>query len=320
MRPFPAIVGKIHALASSSSASMNEIASVVESDIAFSARVLTVANSAAMGLVRPCTTIRQATCLLGTRGIANLATAAAALSVVDGASASYPEIAKHALCTAGIARILAPMCGVPADEAFTAALLHDIGLLMLLQSRDALYEELVDQMGPDAEPSLADERALLGFDHAELGSHVLRRWNVPDPLPRTTELHHDIEKAIAAGGHVATLTALVRAADILSRRVTKNAEPDEADGFLLREERAIAFLKLAPEELLARWAAFRKAGDGWDNAVVEATNLPTPTPRMEATRPVVRDDESSNHRGMIIGVVVTLALFASGAAAFFVTR
>src|SRR5688572_10209200 len=194
VRPFPAVVGKVHSLASSSTSSMNEIADVVESDIAFSARVLTVANSAAMGLVRPCRTIRQATCLLGTRGIANLATAAAALAVVDDAASAYPDVAKHALATAGIARILAPLCGVPADEAFTAGLLHDIGLLMLLQSRDGLYEELVDQMGPDAEPSLADERALLGFDHAELGSHVLSRWNVPDPLPRAIELHHDVVK------------------------------------------------------------------------------------------------------------------------------
>jgi HD-like signal output (HDOD) protein len=324
VRPFPAVVSRIHAIAAKSGSSMNEIANVVESDVAFAARVLTVVNSAAMGLVRPCATIRHATTLLGTRGIANVATAVAALVVVDDASA--PEVAKHARTTAGIARILAPLCGMPADEAFTAALLHDIGLLMLLQSRDPLYEELVDQMGPGAEPSLADERALLGFDHAELGSHVLRRWNVPDPLPESVALHHDIDAAIRVGGHVATLTGIVHLADVLALRVAERCEPDESDDLLLREDRAVAFLKLAPEDLLARWSTFRDAGDGWGehpSASDDETMTRRPTPASPSPVPRAPTTEAVRARSArtpLLAAGITLALAASGAIAFFAMR
>lgn len=262
VRPFPHVLAKIRVIASDPTRSVADLATVVESDVAFAARLLRVVNSAAMGLGRKCTSIRHAVALLGTRGVANLATAVAALAFVDDASASAPDIGRHAVGTAGIARMIGSLAGVSPEEAFTAGLLHDVGMLMLLQSNESFYEELIDQVGDSGEPSVDEERALLGFDHAELGGHVLSSWNVPAPLPDVVMLHHDWEAAAEVGGTIMTMVAVVRVADILWPRLEKYDEPTEEDLELLRAEPAVECLGISPEELIRMWASFKQASAG----------------------------------------------------------
>lgn len=259
VKPFPAVVARVRTVASDPRRTVADVAEVVERDVAFASRMLRVVNSAAFGLAARCTSVRHAVALLGTRRVASIATSTAALEMVEQTSGAAPVIAKHAVAVAGLSRFLASYAGVSPDEAFTVGLLHDVGMLLVLQAGDALYEELVEQLGPSVEPSSDEETALLGFDHAQLGAEALRSWSLPDPLPDVVELHHDWENAAAFGGQIASMVALLRVADTLAGRLDARLTPEEQDLDALRDEPAVAHLGFSPEELVRMWPQLRAA-------------------------------------------------------------
>ncbi len=113
------------------------------------------------------------------------------------------------------------------DEVLVAALLHDIGKLVLVQA----YPGYPDQVHGDArtpEARLRAERRELGVDHALVGGVLARRWELPSRLASTIERHHADE----AFGE----TAVVRLADMLAHYV--NDQPVDPSQ-LLRAARAV---------------------------------------------------------------------------------
>jgi putative nucleotidyltransferase with HDIG domain len=88
------------------------------------------------------------------------------------------------------ARVIAHSLGRPAEEAFTAGLLHDIGRLVLDAnfhedfSQVLEYREAHDCLLPEA------ERAVLGIDHATVGFEVARQWKFPLPVQAAIRDHH----------------------------------------------------------------------------------------------------------------------------------
>jgi len=259
VRPFPVVVGAVRKAAADSRTSLGDIARLVESDVRVGTDLLRLANAVTSGLAERCTSIRQATTLLGLRRITEVVTSAAALSMIEGAGADAQRVVRHTLAVAGVARFLAPVTGLSPDEAFTAGLLHDIGMLLLLQSEDELYEGLLEHLEGDAEPGLDEERALMGFDHATLGGAVLEHWRLPSPLPEALALHHDWPAAVEAGGTVALLVALLRVSEALVVELAASEEPrtDRVDALL--EEPAFAYLGISKTEILNQWPSLRVA-------------------------------------------------------------
>lgn len=279
VKPFPAVVARVQSVASDPKRTVADVAEVVERDVAFASRMLRVVNSAAFGLAARCKTVRHAVALLGTRRVAMIAASTAALEMVEQTSGAAPLIAKHAVACAGLARFLASYAGVSPDEAFTIGLLHDIGMLLILQAGDSFYEELIEQLG-EGEPSSDEEIALLGFDHAQLGSEALRSWELPDPLPDVVELHHDWDSAAAFGGTVAAMVAVLRVADTLASRLEARLVPEEADLEALRNEPAVQYLGFQADELVRMWPQLRAAAAESPYAESEGrSSLPEPRAR-----------------------------------------
>jgi HD-like signal output (HDOD) protein len=261
VRPFPGVVDKVRRLAADPSVGLGEIARLVEGDVGVSTDLLRVANAPTSALAQRCMSVKHAATLLGVRRVASLVASAAALTYVEDASSAYPQIAAHVLAVAGVARVLAPITGVSPEDAFTAGLLHDIGVLLLAQSDDPFYTGLLDTGGFAEEPNLDDERALMGLDHASLGGAVAREWHLPSPLPEVIELHHDWHGAVQAGGAVCAMVALVRVADALVPMLRETPEPLLDDLTPLFHEPAFEHLGLTREELFRLWEGLRRACD-----------------------------------------------------------
>jgi HD-like signal output (HDOD) protein len=251
VKAYPAVVQKIRRVASDPKSTVVALAAVVESDLAFSTRMLRLVNSAGVGLTTRCTTIKHAVALLGTRKVADIASAAAALDMVPGETVVGREILAHALGAAAVARLLAPYSGIGTDDAFTATLLHDVGELILVQTGASC------ESGDDR--ATAAEQKKLGFDHAALGATVLATWNLPAPIPEVVLRHHDWKRAAARGGDIARFVALVRSADILSKLVLASEQPTPADLEAIRGEPAIGHLGVQPEEVVRIWSSLRAA-------------------------------------------------------------
>jgi HD-like signal output (HDOD) protein len=261
LRPFPGAVAAVRKLAADPDTSVGEIACVVELDVGVATDLLRIANAPTSALAVKCTSIRHAASLLGLRRVCQLVESAAALAFVETTASEFPELAHRVLAVAGVARMLAHITGVPPDEMFTAALLHDVGVLLLVQSEDPFYDGLMDSDVVGAEPSIEDEIALMGFDHASLGAAVVTNWNLPAPLPQVVALHHDWEGALKVGGVVCAMVALLRVSDLIVPMLTTTPNPTLDDLTPLVADPAFAHLGLTREELFRAWEGLRKAED-----------------------------------------------------------
>lgn len=308
LRPFPHVVELVRVLAADPRSAPRDIATVVEGDVGVAADVLRVANAPASGLTQRCVSVRHAVSLLGTRRVAEVVAGAAALAIVEQNSALHPSVGVHAIAVGGAARLLAPIIGMSPDEAFTLGLLHDIGAMLVLQSGDPFYEGLIEHSPSGEEPSVDDERALMGFDHGALGGEVLRQWRMPAPLPEVVTLHHRWEAALEAGGAITAQVAIVRAAEKLVDMVSALSEPSLDQLSPLFEEPAFAHIGITRQEIHTLWPALRQACDkafvvasrdgqqpdagvANDHDVVRAPDaqviVPMPAPSAQATPAIV---------------------------------
>ncbi|WP_322465183.1 HDOD domain-containing protein [Azohydromonas lata] len=209
--------------------SATAIAERIEHDQAMVARTLRAANTAFYGAPGRVATIRAAISILGLRAVSALLTAVA-VSARFPAQANIPlnfkQFWRGALTTAIIARELAPVVRLDADVAFTAALLHDVGVLALATSFPAAYGT-VQQYAHQADvPLWQAERVVLGVDHGVAGELLAHRWHLPAVITSAIAAHH--APPASTGSGTATLTELVHIADALAHGVVPQEDAHEA--------------------------------------------------------------------------------------------
>lgn len=214
----PDVFIRINQLVEDPNSNMADIARVVSQDPSFTVRLLRVANSSFYGFSSRIDTVFKAVSIIGTSQIRSLALATSVASSFEGLPntlVSMENFWKHSLYCALAARILAKQARkCDADAVFTAALLHDIGELVIFnrmpqQAKDALM--LVLDSG-DELPVYQAERQIMGFDHSQVGGELARQWKLPPMLEECIEFHHDISAAQRFPREV----ALVHIANILA--------------------------------------------------------------------------------------------------------
>lgn len=78
----------------------------------------------------------------------------------------------------------------PMTESFTAALLHDIGKLVLATSLPAEYAEVVRLAESGSHDMESAEEQLLGSTHATVGAYLLSLWGLPEGIVEAVAWHH----------------------------------------------------------------------------------------------------------------------------------
>jgi putative nucleotidyltransferase with HDIG domain len=93
------------------------------------------------------------------------------------------------------------------DELFVAALLHDVGKLVLAYAEMGSWDS---NGGGELTPEqrIERERRETGVDHAMVGGVLARRWGLPAELARAIERHHHAAETGLAG--------MVRLADMIA--------------------------------------------------------------------------------------------------------
>jgi putative nucleotidyltransferase with HDIG domain len=170
-----------------------QVSAVLERDVAMSAKVLQLANSALFGLTSTVTSVRDAVMYLGVDTIRSLSLAAEAFGKVSPRSAadfSLDRFQGHAMLVARItASILST--GRTQQESITAALLHDIGKLVIVAEGDRRWTQLNAQACEREVPIHVVEQEADGVTHADIGAHLLSLWGLPDPIVEAVAHHHD---------------------------------------------------------------------------------------------------------------------------------
>jgi HD-like signal output (HDOD) protein len=253
-RPFPAAAAKILTLTSRDDFDVGKVVHALESDAPMAARVLRVVNSAVFGLRSKVTSIKQAVTLLGAKGVREATIAGSVLNLFPGKrTESWKALHAHATLAGALARHLAEEWQLPADEMFIAAFLHDIGKWILLEEEPD-YEMVLNTVGSSFEGTLEEEHGCFGFDHAELGEHMLAAWAIPQPVPRMVGLHHNPAAAFEESAAMATRVALLRLVDRLAHAFVNEEEVD-FDAFVVSDY--CTYLGITAATLRDRYAALR---------------------------------------------------------------
>ena len=171
---------------------IRRISSLIEDDVAMTAKILQMVNSAFFGLRRNISKVSEAVNYLGLDTVRALVLMNQ-LSLADQGNPNGLDIEQfwlHSKSVAELSRIFADSedCShEQKNQAFLAGLLHDVGYLVL--ANDPLYKNVIDQdiNQPNA---WKNELTTLGCTHAEVGGFLLGLWGLPDSLVEPVVYHH----------------------------------------------------------------------------------------------------------------------------------
>jgi putative nucleotidyltransferase with HDIG domain len=240
-RNIPALPGALADLlriANDPSVTVAELEKTISRDQALTLRMLAVANSSFYGCSRRIDSVRTALALLGTQQVQNVASAMALAPVF--ACEHGPALWAHGLSTALWTRYVMRTLGVPAIEyLFTTALMHDIGIVLLLKNAPDEEAACMRVAAEHEHPLHEVEADQLGIDHAQLGARAARAWRLPERIAELVALHHElpdgthVDHAVLA---VADALAAVTGTGELCGPVSKAVAPELLVAAGLRNE------------------------------------------------------------------------------------
>jgi len=184
------------------------LAGLAESDPGFAVRVLALVNSAAFGLGRKITDVRQGAALLGVRGMRNIGLQLALTDMIPRGEAGE-LLLSSCLRRATACRLLAQATGGgDLDGHFTAGLFLDLGMLSRMRSDPQGTLELVRL---PAQHRVIFERSLGQEDHAELGCALAADFHLSVDVVEAIAGHHDARPPEAPLARVAWVAERVAA-------------------------------------------------------------------------------------------------------------
>jgi len=200
--PLPLTVQKLVLMLDDEEVNFVEVAEVIEYDGAITSNVLRAANSAAFGGLCYIREIRDAVVRLGTATLLDIMLIGHLRSMR--ASAPQYNLSEDELWLHGAAASLAAKAIIKEARtarvppvATVAALIHDIGKLIMVRYMRADMPSLFEVCQERAVTLVEAERQVLECDHPEVGSLMARKWAFPESIIQAIEYHHEPPSGIS---------------------------------------------------------------------------------------------------------------------------
>lgn len=174
----------------------HDLAHLIESDPALTVRILRTSNSSFYNTNSKITSIEKALVLLGTHAVTNIALSFVIVTQFQAESAGAFDATvfwRRALTAAVAAEMTARLAGVPEQDIFVTALLHDIGIMVMHSNRPHSYQNVLEDIQKNSLSACAAERKNFGFDHQALGAEMLKKWLLPEEIYTPIRFHHQPE-------------------------------------------------------------------------------------------------------------------------------
>jgi diguanylate cyclase (GGDEF)-like protein len=190
----PTIAVEVLELAQRPDADIAEIARVISRDPALTGKILRTVNSSFYGRSQAVSTISQALVILGLQSVKTLVLGFSLVSNISKTKArGFQHIYywKRSIYAATAARVLSQKFGiVQQEEAFLAALLKDIGMLVLDQVLGERYGDVFAQAQTHQDLPAVEQRELQ-LTHAQAGGILAEQWKLPPLLAHPIAYHHN---------------------------------------------------------------------------------------------------------------------------------
>ena len=188
IKQLPVIPKLLHELMQSfadDNSRIEDISKKIAMDQVISAKVLKMANSAAYRRGQDVTSIEQAVIRLGFNSLRSLVVASGLMTTFKTpANFDKTRFWVETFQVATIAKALASDCKkIEPDTAFTCALLHNIGELLI---QSAMPEEagLINMAISKGCGRIDAQREMLGYDYSQVGAELAKRWQLSDTFVR----------------------------------------------------------------------------------------------------------------------------------------
>jgi putative nucleotidyltransferase with HDIG domain len=225
------------------------LADLIRVDAGLTADILRVGNSAVYAQAYRAENIQQAILRIGFKEVHRVLMGVIASPVLNDPQSAYAQkgadLWNHSLAAAVSSEFVASPAGIDTDLAFTAALVHDIGKVVLSHAVPKQTAEAQTAATERNQPLYLAERTILKTDHAAVGGRLLDRWGFPKNISIAVKNHH--EPALAK--NEIRLASCVCLSNVLAYRVQNTIlHPEYA---LKPDANALKELKLTEPELEA---------------------------------------------------------------------
>jgi len=172
---------------------IDQVVRIVEKDVALTAKILQLVNSAFFGVTREVTDIKMAVSFLGMNILQNLVLSVEVLRTFRPKKTipgfSIEELYAHSHQVATIAGKIPGSPNFP-HAVVVAGLLHDIGKLVIAERAPDHLARAIEGSKVDKRPLHVIEEELIGVSHAEVGAYLLSLWGLPYVIVEAVAHHH----------------------------------------------------------------------------------------------------------------------------------
>ncbi len=213
---FPDVAVRVRKVLADEHVANEQIARIVGSDAGLAARVLTLANSAALN--RSGKSVGDLKTAINRIGHNNVRTAAVSFAIAQLRRASelrniapqLESVWQEATLVAALSFSIATRCQLNADESMLAGLLHNVGKLYILARANR-------HGGLFSEPAAL---AQVQRDwHANVGKAIVENWGFPEHISEAIGEHENIDRSVGQADVTDVLTVAVMAAGFMGHEV-----------------------------------------------------------------------------------------------------
>jgi HD-like signal output (HDOD) protein len=214
----PSLLPRLIELLQRPDTDIEDLARLIQLDTVLASATVRMANSVYFSGGSSADTVAEAVMRLGARELYRLAALSLASrwmsTEADGYRWEPGDFCRASLVKAIAAEALAQRTGkVDPALAYTCGLVHELGKLALAFSCAPAFSTIRARCATDSSPWLDAEKAVLGFNHAEVSARLLKEWGFPaacvavaafnPPSSAIPEEHRPLAAHVHAAGHLA---------------------------------------------------------------------------------------------------------------------
>jgi putative nucleotidyltransferase with HDIG domain len=200
----PAIYSEVINELQSSDPSVKKVGDIIAADLAMTAKILQVVNSAFFGLVRKISNPKEAVMLLGTETIKALVLSVKIFSEFNQKKLSwfnFDALFNHSMSVSMFAQTISKeerLDKYLINNALMAGMFHDLGKLILVANFQESYQKILIEARQNKRSLWELENDMFGTSHAEIGAYLMGLWGVDYPVIEAIAFHHCPGKSLAS--------------------------------------------------------------------------------------------------------------------------
>ena len=246
----PQVAVQVINTVSNQNSSANDLYKIITIDQALTTKILKIANSAFYGFYREINSLSRAITILGFRTIKNLVVAVSTKNLFKKSGSIEKILWDHSIGVAIGSQILANTYGDKSDmeESLIGGLLHDIGKVLMNSYDPARFSKIMEMVNNEKQFFTAVEEKFYDCTHAEVGAHVIKKWNLPETMEKIVANHHRFSPDCVSEQNICRRIAFTNLADLICIQLGIGyREPRE---IALEEQESSLYLGLKADDII----------------------------------------------------------------------